>query len=223
PQQPGGRLPGGGLLFAAAGQSGERWAWDLRARRAAYVGEYAVVGPGDRVALVFDGRRSQIRRPGRSSPAPWLDRMPWEYTTFAPTGGLVAIAEETGVQIYDLDGVPTRSTRLRPSPGHLRFSPDGRLLVSTDSDRVRVWRLDDGALLADRQVPASAGHPAQAALSGDGRWLRVLAGHGTVLTLDLVRPAPPADAGAWVCERYGALSREEWARHLPEVPYREAC
>ncbi|MFD0470778.1 WD40 repeat domain-containing protein [Nonomuraea thailandensis] len=108
--------PGGGLLFAAARQSGERWAWDLRAGRAAYVGEYAVIGPGDRVALVFDGKDSQIRRAGRSSPAPWLDRMPWEYTTFAPDGVRVAIAEETGIQIYGLDGVPTRNSRYRPSP-----------------------------------------------------------------------------------------------------------
>ncbi|MFB4277092.1 hypothetical protein ACBJ59_17505 [Nonomuraea sp. MTCD27] len=215
--------PGGGLLFAAARQSGERWAWDLRAGRAAYVGEYAVVGPGDRVALVFDGKRSEIRRAGRSSPAPWLDRMPWEYTTFAPDGERVAIAEETGIQVYGLDGVPARYTRLRPSPGHLRFSPDGRLLVSTDSDRVRVWRLAEGTLLADRQVPASADRPAQAALSGDGRWLRVLAGRGTVLTIDLARPAAPADPGAWVCEHYGPLSPEEWREHLPEVPYREAC
>ncbi|UBU11775.1 nSTAND1 domain-containing NTPase [Nonomuraea gerenzanensis] len=215
--------PGGGLLFAAARQSGERWAWDLRAGRAAYVGEYAVIGPGDRVALVFDGKRSQIRRAGRTFPAPWLDRMPWEYTTFAPDGVRVAIAEETGIQIYGLDGVPTHNSRYRPSPGHLRFSWDGRLLVSTDSDRVRVWRLDHGTRIADRQVPASADRPAQAAISADGRWLRVLAGRGTVLTIDLAAPSAPARPEVWVCERYGPLSPEEWGRHLPEVPYRRTC
>ncbi|WP_344881373.1 hypothetical protein, partial [Nonomuraea antimicrobica] len=216
--------PGGGLLFAAARQSGERWAWDLRAQRAAYVGQYAVVGPQDRVALVFDGRESQVRRAGRASPAPWLERMPWEYTTFAPDGERVAIAEESGIQVYGLDGVPARYTRLRPSPGLLRFSPDGRLLVSTDSDRVRVWRLADGTLLAERQLPASADRPARAALSGDGRWLRVLAGRGTVLTIDLAPPGIPADdPGVWVCGRYGPLTPAEWARHLPEVPYREVC
>ncbi|MEV0996448.1 hypothetical protein [Nonomuraea sp. NPDC050202] len=215
--------PGGGLLFAAARQSGERWAWDLRAGRAVHVGEYAVIGPGDRVALVFDGKRSQIRRAGRSSPAPWLDRMPWEYTTFAPDGVRVAIAEETGIQIYGLDGVPTHNSRYRPSPGHLRFSWDGRLLVSTGSDRVRVWRLDHGTQIADRQVPAAADRPAQAAISADGRWLRVLAGRGTVLTIDLAAPSAPAQPQAWVCERYGPLSAEEWRRHLPEVPYRETC
>ncbi|GAA2214573.1 hypothetical protein GCM10009850_100380 [Nonomuraea monospora] len=215
--------PGGGLLFAAARQSGERWAWDLRARRAAYVGEYAVIGPGDRLALVFDGRRSQIRRSGKASPAPWLDRMPWEYTTFAPDGVRVAIAEETGIQIYGLDGVPTHNSRYRPSPGHLRFSWDGRLLVSTDSDRVRVWRLDHGTQIADRRVPASVDRQAQAAISADGRWLRVLAGRGTVLTIDLAAPAAPARPEVWVCERYGPLTAEEWGRHLPEVPYQQTC
>ncbi|MEV0615424.1 hypothetical protein AB0I81_19055 [Nonomuraea sp. NPDC050404] len=215
--------PGGGLLFAAAPQSGERWAWDFRAGRAAYVGRYAVIGPHDRTALVFDGRRSSIERFGRSAPAPWLERMPWEYTTVAPDGQRVAIAEETGIQIYDLDGLPTRLVRLRPSPGRLLFSPDGQLLVSTDNDRVRVWRLDRGTLLADRQVPASADRPARAAVSADGRWLRVLAGRGTVLTIDLARPSAPADPAAWVCQRYGPLSPEQWRRHLPEVSYRETC
>ncbi|MEV4366146.1 hypothetical protein AB0J71_03700 [Nonomuraea sp. NPDC049637] len=216
--------PGGGLLFAAARQSGERWAWDLRARRAAFVGEYAVAGPGDRVALTFDGRRSAIRRGDRVTPAPWLDRMPWEYTTFAPDGERVAIAEETGIQIYDLDGVPVLGTRLRPSPGHLRFSPDGRLLAGTDNDRVRVWRVPDRVLLAERQVPVGgADRPARAVLAGDGRTARVLAAGGTVLTLDLARSPAAGDPASAVCARYGGLSAADWARHLPEVPYRPTC
>ncbi|MEV4112213.1 hypothetical protein [Nonomuraea sp. NPDC049695] len=216
--------PGGGLLFAAARQSGERWAWDLGSRRAVFVGEYAVVGPGDRVALVFAGRRSEIRHADRSSPAPWLDRMPWEYTAFAPDGRQVAIAEETGIQVYGLDGVPTGYTRLRPSPGHLRFSPDGHLLISTDNDRVRIWRLDDGTLLADRAVPTTGvDRTAQAAFTGDGRRVRVLAGRGTVLTIDLERAPAPEDHAAYICSRYGGLSPQEWARHLPELPHRETC
>ncbi|MEV0232490.1 hypothetical protein [Nonomuraea sp. NPDC050786] len=216
--------PGGGLLFAAARQSGERWAWELGSRRAAFVGEYAVVGPGDRLALVFAGRRSQIRHADRASPAPWLDRMPWEYTAFAPDGEQVAIAEETGIQIYGLDGAPTRYSRLRPSPGHLRFSPDGRLLLSTDSDRVRVWRLHDGMLLADRAVPATGvDRTAQATFTGDGRRVRVLAGRGSVLTIELERAPAPEDHAAYICSRYGGLSPQEWARHLPELPHRETC
>ncbi|MFI6739614.1 hypothetical protein ACIBI9_42385 [Nonomuraea sp. NPDC050451] len=218
--------PGGGLLFAAARLSGERWAWDLRARRATFVGEYAVVGPGDRVALVFAGKYSEIRRPPRPSRAPWLDRMPWEYTTFAPDGERVAIAEESGIQIYDLDGVPTRSTRLRPSPGHLRFSPDGQLLISTDSDRVRVWRLHDGTdtPVTDRAVPtAGVDRAAQATITEDGRQLRVLAGHGTVLTIDLTHGPAPRDHAAYICSQYGALSPQEWTQHLPELPHRNTC
>ncbi|MFC4008033.1 hypothetical protein ACFOY2_12430 [Nonomuraea purpurea] len=214
--------PGGGLLFAAARQSGERWAWDLRARRAAYVGEYAVVGPDDRVALVFAGKESQLRRDGRATPAPWLERMPWEYAAFAPDGRRVAIAEESGIQVYELDGVPTEDTRLRPSPGNLRFSADGRLLAGTDNDHVRVWRLSDGALLAARPVAATgADRSAQAVFTPDGRRLRVLTGRGTVLTIDLGGgPPPTADD---ICSRYGGLSPQDWARHLPELPYRDTC
>ncbi|MCK2212598.1 hypothetical protein MF672_002105 [Actinomadura sp. ATCC 31491] len=217
--------PGGGLLFAAARQSGERWAWDLRARRAAFVGEYAVVGPADRVALVFAGRRSQLRRDGRATPAAWLDRMPWEYTAFAPDGRRVAIAEESGIQVYGLDGVPADAPRLRPSPAYLRFSPDGRLLAATDDERVRVWRLGSIPwLVAERAVPASgADRPARAVFTPDGRLLRVLAGRGVVLTLDLEPAPPPRDPAAHVCARYGPLSPQEWARHLPELPYRPTC
>ncbi|MEW9551369.1 hypothetical protein [Nonomuraea sp. NPDC050783] len=217
--------PGGGLLFAAARQSGERWAWDLRARRAVFVGEYAVVGPGDRVALVFAGRRSRIRRDGREARAAWLDRMPWEYTAFAPDGRRVAIAEESGIAVYGLDGVPTAMTRLRPSPGRLRFSPDGRLLAVTDSDRVRVWRLGERPLLVAERAVAAAGvdRPAQAVFVPGGRELRVLAGRGLVLTLDLEPARPPRNPAASICSRYGPLSPAEWARQLPELPYRPTC
>ncbi|MGI5287526.1 hypothetical protein ACQEVF_29890 [Nonomuraea polychroma] len=233
--------PGGGLLFASARQSGERWAWDLRARRAAFVGEYAVVGPGDRMALVFAGRRSEIRRRGGAeSGAAWLDRMPWEYTTFAPDGRRVAIAEESGIQIYGLDGAPTHDTRLRPSPGRLRFSADGRLLASADSDAVRVWRLAENAgpdggtrpdvstesdvLVVERPVGATGvDRTAQAVFTPDGRRLRVLAGRGIVLTIDLSPEPAPADHAAHICSRYGELSSEEWTRHLPELPYRKTC
>ncbi|MBB6351376.1 hypothetical protein FHU36_007959 [Nonomuraea muscovyensis] len=221
--------PGGRLLFAAARQSGERWGWDLRARRAAFAGEYAVVGPDDRVALVFAGRRSQLRRldTGARVERAWLDRMPWEYTTFAPDGERVAIAEESGVQIYGLDGVPALPARLRPSPGVPRFSPDGRLLAATDSARVRLWRIADGTLLVDRPIPpAAADRPAQAAPTADGRWLRVLAGRGTVLTLDAahaVDTTDPARVAASLCARHGGPSPAEWARHLPELPHREVC
>ncbi|MEU8146151.1 hypothetical protein [Nonomuraea sp. NPDC048901] len=222
--------PGGGLLFAAARQSGERWAWNLRTGRAAFVGQYAVVGPRDKVALVFAGTRSEVVRlsgRGARTPAPWLDRMPWEYTVFSPEGERVAIAEETGVQIYTLDGVPVLPARLRPSPGSLTFSADGQLLTSTDSDRVRVWRVADGTRLTDRQAPAAgADRPVQAALAPGGRWLRVLAGHGTVLTIDLAHATPPPDpagSAASICGRYGGLSQTDWDRYLAEVPYRPVC
>ncbi|NUR83514.1 MAG: WD40 repeat domain-containing protein, partial [Nonomuraea sp.] len=219
--------PGGSLLFAAARQSGERWAYDLRARRTVYQDQDVVVGPEDKVSIVFDGRDSQVRRGGTSTTAPWLDRMPWEYTVFAPDGEQVAIAEDSGVQIYRLDGVPVLPNRLRPSPGALRFSADGHLLASTDNDRVRVWQVPDGTPVADRQVPtAGVDRPAQARLSPDGRWLRVLAGRGTVLTIDLAHRAsgrPPQSVAASICGDYGGLTRAEWNRWLSEVPFRELC
>jgi hypothetical protein len=193
------------------------------------------------MALVFSGRRSEIRRRGGAeSQAAWLDRMPWEYTTFAPDGRRVAIAEESGIQIYGLDGAPAHDTRLRPSPGRLRFSADGRLLASTDSDAVRVWRLAENAgpdsgtgpdvstgsevLIVERRVAATGvDRTAQAVFTADGRRLRVLTGRGIVLTIDLSPEPAPADHAAHICSRYGELSSEEWTRHLPELPYRKTC
>lgn len=223
--------PGGTILFAAGSQYGERWAWHLGTGRAVFAGQYVVVGPGDRRALVFDGQRSQVRdlRTGRVTAAPWLARMPPEYTTFSPDGTRVAIAEEAGVQIYDLTGVPTLAVPLRPAPGTLQFSPDGRYLAGTDSDRVRVWLVSTGALTVDRQVTAAdVDRPAQARFEPRGEGVMVLAGRGTVLSIAAdgvhrAAPAPPDRSADSICADLGGLTPAEWARHLPELPYRALC
>ncbi|WP_327090005.1 hypothetical protein OIE66_05135 [Nonomuraea sp. NBC_01738] len=223
--------PGGRYLLASAREFGERWAWDLRDGRAVFGDDPVVVGPGDRRALVFDGRRSRIVElgDGRVTAAAWLARMPPEYAGFAPDGERVAIAEEAGLQVYDLAGVPVLGQPLGPS-GRPVFSPDGTFVAGTGSDRVRVWRVADGRLSADRALPASVDRAAQAAFSQDGARLVVLAGRGTVLSIPPA-PVPRASAAGQdaaaqaegICAGPGGLTPAEWARHLPGLAYREVC
>ncbi|MFI6498949.1 hypothetical protein [Nonomuraea typhae] len=221
--------PGGGFLFAEGSEYGERWAWDLGRGAEAFAGRSVVVGPDDRRVLEFDGRHSKIHdlRTGRSSPAPWLERMPQDYTAFSPDGSRVAIAGEEGIQLYDLTGVPILQAPLQPSPGTLRFSADGRYLASTDSDRVRVWRMGEPTLTVDRQVPLAGGdRPVQAVFDASGTAVMVLAGRGTVLTIAADgsrRPVPDKEAAAAVCASSGGLTPSEWARQLPDLPYRDLC
>ncbi|MFI6906500.1 hypothetical protein ACIBKY_34930 [Nonomuraea sp. NPDC050394] len=223
--------PGGAFLFAEGSEYGERWAWNLGLDEEAFAGRFVVVGPDDRRVLEFDGRRSVIDdlHTGRVTPAAWLERMPPDYTAFGPDGSRVAIAGEDGVQLYDLTGVPTLSTPLQPASGTLRFSPDGKYLAGTDSDRVRVWRVASGTLTVDRQVPLAGGdRPVQAVFDQSSAGIWVLAGRGTVLSIaaDGVRraaPVPAARSAGAICADSGGLSREEWAQHLPELPFRDLC
>ncbi|WP_084960192.1 protein kinase family protein [Thermoactinospora rubra] len=219
--------PGGGLVFAADRQRDERWAWDLRAGRVVFDGEYALVRPDDQAAVVFDGPASRIRwlDTGRVRPAPWLATMSLEYAAFSPDGRRIAIATERGVQIYDLDGVPQLPLPLTPAAGPLRFSGDGGLLAGTSNDHVWVWRLSGGGtLLADRPLPSAGARPAQARFTGDG--LRVLTGQGVVIGISLPDRSPERDPeriAEALCERFGGLSPAEWGRLLAGLPHRETC
>ncbi|MEV0586129.1 hypothetical protein [Nonomuraea sp. NPDC050310] len=218
--------PGGGLVFAADRQSGERWAWDLRAGRVRFDGEYALVSPRDQLALVFDASRSELRwlDGQKSRPAPWLAGFALDYAAFSPDGQRIAVATERGVQIFGLDGAPSRELPLTPAAGPLRFSSDGRFLAGTAHDHVRVWRLSDGALLVDRRLPSAGARPAQARFTGEG--LRVLTGHGTVISLSLTASGAPEAldrAADTICATAGGLSPADWRRLLAGLPHRETC
>ncbi len=115
---------------------------------------------------------------------------------FTPDGRRLAVASNNGqIEVWDLASASRVCSWLahQPAPlprvivSALRFSPDGRWLVSSgawDSDRaVRVWNPDTGECIAEltghRHVASPAGVLAMD-ISPDGRWLATAGGDHTV-------------------------------------------
>ncbi len=111
----------------------------------------------DRVSLV--GRMAGLGRP---------------YTLAgAPDGRMLAVGTSRGVYLYDAQTLEQRRFLEAPSVVFVSFSPDGRRLAASLQSvphQVRVWRLDDGALVGslDLQERGNRLFPAGLAFSADG-------------------------------------------------------
>ncbi|MEV4076507.1 protein kinase domain-containing protein [Nonomuraea fuscirosea] len=214
--------PDGGTLATARGSILETW--DVRRGRRIKTYESA----GD-LALAFspDGRTlaagdSLLDLPtGRITPLSLAAEAGGGAAAtalaFSPGGDRLAFGLEGGsVLLWDVrERRPLGTIEAGTTPvDELRFSPKGDLLA-IDGSRTSLW--DTKTL---REVGQVGSWAAGLAFSQDGRRLRGVALDGTVHEIAV----DPALTASEVCTRAGgALSRQEWARLIPETGYQDVC
>ncbi|MEV4565663.1 protein kinase [Nonomuraea sp. NPDC049419] len=214
--------PDGGTLATARGPLLETW--DVRSGRRikAYesVGDLALAFSPDGMTLAA-GMRLLDLRTGQVTPLDLAARAgegaAATALAFSPDGDRLAFGLEGGrVLLWGVhERAPIGTIRTGSGPvDEVRFSPDGGLMA-IDAGRTSLW---DVSTL--REVGQAGSWAAGPAFSQDGTRLRGVALDGSVREF----PVDPALTAQAVCERAGgSLTREEWARLIPEADYREVC
>ncbi|MET8156974.1 serine/threonine-protein kinase [Sphaerisporangium sp. NPDC005289] len=142
----------------------------------------------------------------------------------SPAGGLLASGGGAGrVALYDTrtrSAVPPVLRGVAEPIALMSFSPDGRLLATVSESRtVQLWDVDAKRRIG---VPVKlfGDFAMSMAFDPDGSALTISDQSGTLYRL----PAGAGAAATAVCARAGrTLTRAEWTRYLPGIPYRDVC
>ncbi|MEU7748699.1 hypothetical protein [Nonomuraea sp. NPDC049158] len=112
--------------------------------------------------------------------------------------------------------------RANPNDGvgitQIVFSPKGDVAASIGAGEVQLWDVAAPRKLGPSM--AAEGDSVSAAFGSDGAVLHTLDDKGVLRDMSV---GPEATA-ATICARAGrGLTRADWQRYLPGVPYREVC
>ncbi|MEV0424246.1 serine/threonine-protein kinase [Streptosporangium canum] len=137
---------------------------------------------------------------------------------FTPDGRVLALGlADQRVLLWDVErGARLGVLSVKGLQPPLRFSPDGRVLV-TAGDGVHLWDMATQREIGALPIAVTA---LDLAFSPDGRILNAVARDGSVSHL----PVEPSLVAQSVCARVGSgLSAAEWERLIPGITYRETC